>query len=295
MNDVAIVVISKDEPGLADTLDGLQRLSTSLTREVVVVDASAGRLEAIQKQHPEVTWIDFGPVPGKQVTIPEQRNAGVRATTAPVVVFIDAGCAAEPDWLDRLTEPIRLGRETVTVGRTSAPDGDGLYDRLAPSTEYLREAPTINLAFTRQVFDAVGGFDERYEYGSDVDFTWRLRHHGARLRLVPAARITHDWGSTRRQLVRALRYGRARAQLYATHPVELPGVLRHDPILVAYPVFLALLPLTALRRLRWIPALLLIPLWRARHGRPLLTVADHLAYGLGALDHLARGRRRGHR
>ena len=62
--------------------------------------------------------------------------------------------------------------------------------------EYLREAPTINVAVRhREVFHAIGGFDEGFGYGSDVDFTWRAVAEQLRVRYVPDAVVTHDWGS----------------------------------------------------------------------------------------------------
>ena len=55
----------------------------------------------------------------------------------------------------------------------------------ARTVRYLNECPTINLAFRREAFDAVGGFDEAFAYGSDVDFSWRLIDAGYRIRSVP--------------------------------------------------------------------------------------------------------------
>lgn len=283
--DVSIVVISKNESALSETLTGLKAQITDLTTEVIVVDASAGALDDIRREF-EVTWIDFCPRPDKRVTIPEQRNAGVLASTGRVVAFIDAGCAPEPSWLDTLVAPLLDGSQTVTVGRTLG-RGASLYDSADESVAYLDEAPTINLAFLRTAYDQVEGFDESFDYGSDVDFTWRLRSAGHRLRYVPEAVHSHDWGTTRRQLKRAHQYGAARARLYYKHPEKVRNGLRRDPVLFAYPLFLLGLPLTAWRPMRWYPLLLLLPLWRARHQRPFLTVADHLVYGTGALDFLA--------
>jgi hypothetical protein len=61
-------------------------------------------------------------------------------------------------------------------------------------------------------------------------------------------------------------------------------MLRHDPIVVAYPVFLLGLPLTLVFPLY--PALLLIPAWRNRSDGAVSVLADHLFFGAGVLKEL---------
>ena len=58
---------------------------------------------------------------------------------------------------------------------------------------YVSEVPTICLAFA-VVFDAVGGFDESFAAGEDIDFTWRVNDAGYRLRWVADAVVEHEWG-----------------------------------------------------------------------------------------------------
>jgi len=285
----SIVIISKDERGLDTTLDALRKLGPGADAEVVVVDASQQRLSEIRDLHPEVTWIDYRRPPGKRITIPEQRNVGVRAARSDVIVFTDAGCEPESGWLAALLEPVLDGAEEMVSGRTLSVRGS-IYDAAILAQQgYLRECPTINVAFTRDLYERLGGFDERFDYGSDVDFSWRVNDSGSRILHVPDAVVRADWGDARRQLRRSYRYGRARARLYAKHRRRLPELVRTDVTAVAYPLFLLGLPLSAL----W-PAyilLLLVPLAHNRRNRPVATVADHLAYAVGVLAELAASAR----
>ena len=285
MTEVSIVVINKNEDGIRDTVRGLLAHDSDYQPEIVVVDASSGRYQGLRESHPGLTWVDFEPVPGI-VTIPHQRNTGVRQASGAVIVFVDSSCEPEPGWLNRLLAPIVAGEEELCAGGTRGRGEGSLYAE--PSAEeYLSECPTINVAFTRALFERVGGFDESFAYGSDVDFSWRVRRAGGRIRNVPQALVIHDWGDRRRQLKRAFRYGEARARLYANHPWQLRHGPRQDPIVFAYPLFLLLLPLALLRPLRWIPLLAVVPLVRNRGKRPFLTLADHLCYGAGALAFVA--------
>ncbi|GAA3227979.1 glycosyltransferase family 2 protein [Actinocorallia longicatena] len=291
---ISIVVISKDEPSLEETLGALTKQADDLGTlvELIVVDASDGRLARIAETHPAVVWIDYTAPAGAGVTIPHQRNAGVRVARGDVIVFTDAGCLPGTGWLDRLTAPLRSGEETVTAGMIT---GGSLYDADAAhrgAAAYLDECPTGNLAFLRTAFDEVGGFDERFAYGSDIDFSWRLSDAGNRLRSVPDAVISHDWGTGKRQLKRSYVYGQARARLYRKHSRRWRRLLTREPMVVVYPVFLLGLPVLLLAPLLpWVllyPLLLLVPVWRNRGNGAVRVLVDHLAYGAGVLRELLR-------
>ncbi len=250
-----------------------------------MVDASDGGLDHIRAGHPDVRWFDYESASTTRASIPAQRNLGVRHARGDVVVFTDSGCDPQPGWLSRLLEPIHAEGEDVCAGRTIG-RGLDLYDADgARPQRYLAECPTINLAFRRRVFDLVGGFDESFEYGSDIDFSWRLIDAGVRLRSAPDAVVTTDWGTRRRQLRRAWLYGRARARLYRKHRARLRTCWRTDPAPFAYAAFLAGLPLTLV--FPFYPALLVVPALRNRRTGALFTVADHLALGAGFLRELA--------
>jgi GT2 family glycosyltransferase len=287
---ISVVIISKDEPSLDNTLTEVicQTKNLEDSSEIVVVDASDGRLDHIRLRHEAgVRWVQFTQPPGVSISIPHQRNVGVRAAQGGIIAFTDAGCRPDEGWLTRLVDPL-LHDEHVAAGLTLAtPGSSSLYDsgaRRALRSSYLAECSTINLAFRRQVFDTVGGFDERFAYGSDIDFTWRLLDAGYRIRSVPDAVVRHDWGRFQRQLRRSYTYGRARMRLYRTHRARLRHVLRDDPMLVAYPLFLLGLPLTWL--FPFYPALLLVPAWRNRSDGPVRVLVDHLVYGAGVLAEL---------
>jgi len=290
---ISIVIISKDEASLDDTLTAVTAQAQALEEpaEVVVVDASDGRLDYIRLRHQaQARWVQFDQPQGTSISIPHQRNAGVRAAKGEIIVFTDAGCRPEPEWLAQLVRPLRQD-EHIAAGITISPPGntgDSVADRLMVegtlANRYLKgAASTINLAFRREVYDTVGGFDEGFAYGSDTDFSWRVTDVGYRIRGVPDAITMHDTGTPRRQLRRSYLYGKARVRLYRKHRARLRHILRNDPVVVVYPVFLLGLPLTFVYP--FYPALLLIPAWRNRSDGAV-GVLKNLTFGAGVLAEL---------
>jgi GT2 family glycosyltransferase len=282
----AIIVINKSDPGIVDTLTSLDALARvrAGTAEVVVVDASEGRFDEVRERFPGVRWIDFMPLPGRP-SIPHQRNQGVASTDAGLVVFIDASCVPGPDWLEQLCAPIESGEETIVAGAHRSPDQRSIRDLATErlrTRSYLTEAPTINLAIRRSTLDELGGFDESFRYGSDVDLTWRAVQAGQRIRYVPEAYVTHDWGDVRAEVGRSRAYGRARAHLYMKHRSHWRGLFGQDLPVIVYPLLLLALPLLARRP--WRLSVLVIPLFRNRGQRPFYTLAEHFVYGFGALE-----------
>jgi cellulose synthase/poly-beta-1,6-N-acetylglucosamine synthase-like glycosyltransferase len=286
---VSVLIISKEDRGLLDTLQSVAQLGTKMQYEVVVVDASQGSLDDIWHDFPWVRWIPFTPLPRKQISIPEQRNAAVKASRGEIVVFIDASCIPGDAWLDTLVGPIVHTGESVVTGRTVSRGGSTIHDiggRKLDEAKYVLECGTGNLAFRREVFLDVGGFDCRFDYGSDVDFAWRVVDAGYKIRYVPEARVAHDWGNATTNVRRAFLYGAARVRLYRKHPRRLVHYGLRDTYVLAYMIYIIGLPLTIVF---WpYPFLILPVLIRNWSRRPFGVLSMHLIYAAGALYELVR-------
>lgn len=204
-------------------------------------------------------------------------------------MFIDANCVPENGWLRLLLAPIRDEGEQIVAGSYRSAGTSGLRDEAGAflaGCRYIPEAPTINLAVTREAFRRVGGFDESFDYGSDIDFTWRAIDAGLRIRYLPDAVVTHDWGGIRDEVRRSYLYGQARFRLYAKHRHRWRDIFGRDLPVIAYPLFLLSLPLALARP--GILGLLAVPLVKNRGHRPALTVAEHLVFGSGVLVAVVR-------
>jgi GT2 family glycosyltransferase len=285
----SVVIVNKDERTLSDTLDALKPFVGKVLDEVLVVDASNGALDDIRISHEWARWIDYKQPLGVRISIAHQRNIGVRLAKGDIIVFTDSGCLPEDDWLEKLLTPILEEGEFVSCGPVRG-IGTSVYSGQRsvtnPDREYAPLAATINLAFRREAFEAVGGFDESFGSAEDLDFTWRLIDSGYRLRWVPDAVVQHDFGTGTRQIRRAFFYGKGWCRLHRKHPHRIFDVSPLSMQMI-YVLFLLGLPLTL--KWRFYPLALLWPLWRQRKEElPWLTVLSHLVSGAGVLYELVR-------
>jgi glycosyltransferase involved in cell wall biosynthesis len=290
VNKTSVVIVNKDERLLNDTLEALKPFVGHVIWEVLVVDASRGALDDIRLSHQWARWIDYEQPPGVHITIAHQRNLGVKSAEGDIIVFTDSGCLPEDGWLERLLAPILEEDEFVSCGPARA-IGKSVYSGVHwwgnADKDYVPMAATINLAFRREAFDAVGGFDESFGSAEDIDFTWRLTDYGYRLRWVQDAVVQHDWGTRTRQLRRAFFYGKGGCRLLRKHPHRIAEDVRRNAAPFVYALFLLGLPLTL--KWRWYPLLLLWPIWRHRNEElPSLVLLDHLVMGAGVLHELVR-------
>lgn len=284
---LSLIVINKNDRGISNTLSFLTKINSPVPYEIVVVDASNGKLDDIKLKYSSVRWFAFKLQKNKIRTIPEQRNYGVKKSKGEIIVFIDANCVPTSNWLEELIYPIIKDNENIVAGSARSKMGKSIYDDkegVNIGKIYLDEARTLNLALKRKVFDVVGEFDEKLDYGEDVDFSWRAISLGYKIRYIQEAEVTHDWGSNANGIVRAYRYGRGRTRLYKKYPCRWKGLLSKDMNVIIYPLFLLGLPLTIIY---WpYPFLILVPFFKNIKKQPIKTVVNHIIFGTGVIREL---------
>ena len=128
------------------------------------------------------------------------RNAGAASARGALIVFTDADCRPDPDWLEALREAARTRPGELLAGpvRMTAPERPNAfaaYDlvRGIPQAAYVRRgyAATANLAVPAAVFHVLGGFDARRFSGGDAAFCRRAGAAGHTITLVPRAGVSH--------------------------------------------------------------------------------------------------------
>ena len=230
---VAVVIVNYDgERLLPDCLAALAA-QTLAPEQIVVADNGSrdGSLALLRAQHPAVRALELGRNHG----FAGGANRGVRATSAPWVCVLNSDATPAPDWLAQLTAAPRDAR-TWALGSVLVSACTGLiesagdeYAAAGYAYKLLRERPLEELpaepyrafaapgaapVFRRQVFDLLGGYEERFfMYYEDVDLAFRAALAGYHALLVPSARVTHRLGATTRSMAR-LRFYVARNSMW---------------------------------------------------------------------------------
>lgn len=287
---ISIIIIVKNDRGVEMTLEHLHKLHTKYKTEIILVDASEGKLDDIKVKFPLVNWINFKNTKNKRITIPEQRNIGLKNAKGDIIVFTDASCVPEKNWLEELLKPINIENEKIVMGRTGSVNkytlNDIYHDKLKES-KYVSEAPTINLAIAKEVLLNIGIFDEDLEYGSDVDLTWRATENGYSIRYQPKAIVNHDWGTPTDEFKRTYYYGKARTRILLKHlSSKWKNLFTVDSPVLLYPtLILSLFAILVFPFYFFIFAIVntLLLIKNAKEPYPMIIIGKHYIYGLGVL------------
>ena len=199
---VAVVVPTRDRAGYLEfALSSLLDQRDPGPHELLVVD-DGSRDETPQViERAGVRGLRLDPGRGLNAA----RNAGIAATAAPVVAFVDDDVWAPPGWLRALAEGARRHPDAGAYGgpirgRLEGPAPRGCGREPAPITTLDlgaedRDAERVwgaNLAVRREAVERIGGFDEALAgSGDEVEWLERLRAAGGRVVYLAAAGLDH--------------------------------------------------------------------------------------------------------
>ncbi len=147
-------------------------------------------------------------------------NAGAALARGEFLVFLNNDTTLTPGWLEALLHTFETHSDAGLVGAQLVyPDGrlqesggivfaDGsgwnygrFEDPKHPAYTFVREADYCSgaaIALRRSLFNTLGGFDARYApaYYEDTDLAMKVREHGLKVYVQPAAVVVHHEGVT---------------------------------------------------------------------------------------------------
>lgn len=236
-SDIAVVIVNFNAgPFLEAALESLSGGLAGLEWEAIVVDngSSDGSERAAERTGARVRLLRQGANAG----FARGANAGIAATSATFVLFLNPDCRLEPGSAKALRSEIERHPRCAAIGpRILDPDGTlqesargdptlltGLFGRSALLSRWLPRLPIVRrnlvaesvlrsgepsqvvdwvsgacMLARREALRSVGGFDEGYFlYWEDADLCRRLRKSGWHVRYMPAATVVHQVGQSSR-------------------------------------------------------------------------------------------------
>lgn len=215
---ISIIVSTRNRAGqLALCLESLARQQAldPGACEIVVVDngstdATAETVRSVQSQFPRLRYLRE-----ERLGLSIARNAGVRHAAGPIVCFVDDDAIPSPQYASEILTPFEDPRVACVGGKVVAAWPDATppswfsprYANIVAQTSSGETARMMkkgefpfgcNIAFRKETFLALGGFDEALGkrgtnniWGEEIDLCHRLQQEGFRFFYNPRAEVSH--------------------------------------------------------------------------------------------------------
>jgi glycosyltransferase involved in cell wall biosynthesis len=233
-----IVPVYNGENDLPKLINCLERQTYPGDRvEYLIVDNNSGdRTSTILEAYVSSTKaIEFQYL--KEASIQSSyaaRNLAIKNARHELLVFTDADCRPEPEWLTEIVKPFSKSEIGIVVGELLALPGNSLLEKYADrvclmSPKFLLEHPycpygqTANLAIRKEIFHQVGLFRPHLTTGGDADICWRiLKQTNWQLEFAPHAIIKHRHRNNLKDFrSQWRRYGTSNRYLNELHGIPL--------------------------------------------------------------------------
>jgi len=143
------------------------------------------------------------------------RNVAIAAAKSELIATADAGCTYAPDWLRNLTAPLAAGAALYALGGSCLDPADhSLWDvasapffsvKLSP-LEPTKSCTARSMAFTKSLWEKIGGFPEDVLVGEDTLFDRSARRETTPAFVSNAKALYHPRNSFRAATHQMARY-----------------------------------------------------------------------------------------
>jgi len=230
---ISVIVPARNEaPAITACLSALVAQDIDAAFEIIVVDnGSSDDTARVASAFPVTVLRE--PRPGRAAA----RNAGIEAASGAILAFTDADCIPAESWLRELLAGSEDPGCACFIGEIFPQNQNGIVPRyvhergLICQLRLLSQAPPVaatgNIAYRRVVFDAIGAFDEAFEFGEDGDLFWRMVRSGLfRYRYNSGATVAHKHPERVGEFaLRSFREGTGLGRFRRKHRADLPPLL----------------------------------------------------------------------
>ncbi|NWF51627.1 MAG: glycosyltransferase [Nitrospirae bacterium] len=132
------------------------------------------------------------------------RNNGAIQAEGNIILFTDADCEPQPNWIEEMIKPFNnpevIGvkgayktRQKELIARLVQVEYEHKYERMK-KFKYIDFIDTYSAGYLKNIFLKYNGFDERYPKASveDQEFSFRLSQDGHKMVFNPDAIVFHE-------------------------------------------------------------------------------------------------------
>ncbi|NCC49977.1 MAG: glycosyltransferase [Spartobacteria bacterium] len=221
--DISVIIPNVNSSLITTTLDSLAAQQTDYAYEVIVI----GRDDSgLCQQRDDIRFIETE----TPLSAGANRNIGIRESQGRFLLFTDADCRCNADWIEvmgkRLDEGYKMVGGAFDFPKTNywvTGDNMAILHNLSPETpagEVDNRVGGGNMGLWKDVLLDLGGFDETFRGGQDNDLAIKLLKAGHRIYFEPRSVVDHlpDEGTFKWLCRHAGIYGRAGVALIERHP-----------------------------------------------------------------------------
>lgn len=232
----SIIIPIYNRPDEVDELlDSLSK-QTYLDFEVLLIeDGSSVKCDLVAKKYSQDLNIRYYYKDNSGRS--ETRNYGMEKAKGDYFVFFDSDCVIPPFYFEKI-------KKTLTENYTDSYGGPDKADKSFSNlqkaisfsmTSFLTTGGirgskgakmekfvprTFNMGFSKEVYEAVGGFKDMF--GEDIDLSLRIRNKGYTCQLISDAFVYHKRRVDLHSFYRQVHvFGMARISLYLLHPSSM--------------------------------------------------------------------------
>jgi len=235
MVEVSIVIPAyNSEKTIEKTLKAVlsQKFPKNKYEIIVVDDGSNDRTRKIVKKFKKIKLLrqkHRGPATA--------RNLGVEKSRGEIILFTDADCIPNKNWIKNMTIPFKNTNTVGVAGTYKTLNKQSLIARFVgyeieerheriKRKKYIDFIGTYSAAYRKDIFLKFKGFDDRFSMasGEDPDFSFRISKAGLRIVFQPNAFVFHSHPSNLLKYLKQ-KYDRAfwKVLLYRKHPKKMFG------------------------------------------------------------------------
>jgi cellulose synthase/poly-beta-1,6-N-acetylglucosamine synthase-like glycosyltransferase len=213
------------QEALGNCLDALER-QTAPREEYEIIVVNDGSSDGTQEI---ATGRDVILISQSHRGAAAARNAGAHRARGEIILFIDADCVPETNWIEAMISPfadqdiVGVSGRIRTLQKGLVPrfiqlEYDDRYGNIAKH-RYIDHINTATGAYRREIFLESRGFLENLLGAEDVELSFRLASRGHKMVSAPEAIVYHQHPESILEYARRkYHYGYWRMMVYRRHP-----------------------------------------------------------------------------